>query len=294
MNHKPKSKSFLLRPPKRRIPMAGGGVTNMSLSANPTHEEAEATATAPDDLTAGLTFPKPKGLQTKLTRKTLSRILKAISNGAPISSACTIAGISNSTLTAWRQADPEINNRIELARERMRETLLARVKLAAKDDWRASVELLKLSFASDYRRVVQPGEQKHLHIHGDTHVTLPPEKQAELREQRRRILATTKGAHVLAGIGEGPATAATEQEQAEERRTYKIKRQGLLVSTSTPAEPEQPAGEQPGQPIVEPETPAGEQQQPRPDPAFANWHKAAAEERRKEAQDVAEAFIRLR
>lgn len=87
--------------------------------------------------------------------KTLSRLLKAISNGTPISSACVIAGIANSTLNEWRQEHPEINERIELARERMREKLLARVKLAAEDDWRASVELLKLSFASDYRRVVQ-------------------------------------------------------------------------------------------------------------------------------------------
>jgi len=150
----------------------------MAQPANSTHEVAE------DDLTQGLTFPASKGTKpTKLTKKTLSRLLKAISNGTPISSACVIAGIANSTLNEWRQEHPEINERIELARERMREKLLARIELAAVDDWRAAAELLKLSFASDYRRVVQSGEQKHLHVHGDTHVHMSIEKQQQLREQ---------------------------------------------------------------------------------------------------------------
>jgi hypothetical protein len=145
----------------------------MAQPANPTHEVAEG------DLTQGLTFPKSKGTKpTKLTKKTLSRLLKAISNGAPISSACVLAGIANSTLNEWRQEHPEINERIELARERMREKLLARIELAADDDWRAAAELLKLSFASDYRRVVQSGEQKHLHVHGPT-VVLSPETAGE-------------------------------------------------------------------------------------------------------------------
>jgi hypothetical protein len=157
----------------------------------------------------------------------------------------------------------------------MREKLLARVKLAAEDDWRASVELLKLSFASDYRRVVQPQQpQQHLHVHGDT-VVLSPERQEQLREQRRRILATTKGAHVLAGA----------QEQAQ---SYRVKRQSLLVE----AQPEQSAEQQA-------EQPAGEQQQ-QPEPEEESswtgpWHKAAdAPKEYNEAADAEEAWARLR
>jgi hypothetical protein len=220
-------------------------------------------------------------------------LLKAISSGVPISSACTIAGIANSTLAEWRAEYPEINNRIELARERMRETLLARVKLAAEDDWRASVELLKLSFASDYRRVVQPKQtNQHLHVHGDSYV-LSPEKQAELREQRRRILATTKGAHVLAG------NQPEQQPEQEQPTTYKIKRQSLLAQGAQ-EQPEEPLQEDEQEQeswrehLQEQEPESQPEQQPEPEPGWvANWHKAANEARRQEADEASEAWDRL-
>ncbi len=49
--------------------------------------------------------------------------------------------------------------------------------------------------------------EQHLHT-GDTHISLSVEKQKELREQRRRILATVKGAHVL--DGNSPSASAQE------------------------------------------------------------------------------------
>jgi hypothetical protein len=162
----------------------------------------------------------------------------------------------------------------------MREKLLARIELAADDDWRAAAELLKLSFASDYRRVVQSGEQKHLHVHGPT-VVLSPEQQEQIREQRRRIIATSADAQrTLAGT-----SATGDQEQAQ---SYRVKRQSLLVE----AQPEQSAEQQP-------EQPAGEQQQ-QPEPEEESswtgpWHKAAdAPKEYNEAADAEEAWARLR
>jgi hypothetical protein len=248
--------------------------------ANSTHEVAE------DDLTQGLTFPESKGTKpTKLTKKTLSRLLKAISNGTPISSACVIAGIANSTLNEWRQEHPEINERIELARERMREKLLARIELAADDDWRAAAELLKLSFASDYRRAVQSGEQKHLHVHGPT-VVLSPERQAELREQRRRIIATSVDAQrTLAGT-----SATIDQEEAQR---YRVKRQSLLVQDAEIVKAEQL--EQPEQQQEQQPEQAQKSLQEQPDPAFQAWHRAAdAPKEYNEAADAEEAWARLR
>jgi hypothetical protein len=250
----------------------------MAQPANSTHEVAE------DDLTQGLIFPASKGTKpTKLTKKTLSRLLKAISNGTSISSACVIAGIANSTLNEWRQEHPEINERIELARERMREKLLARIELAADDDWRAAAELLKLSFASDYRRVVQSGEQKHLHVHGDTHVTLSLERQAELRDQRRRIIATSRDAQrTLARISGHQAEPGLQPEPAQ---SYRVKPQSLLAETQPQ---EQPAEQQPEQP----------EEQPKPEQEsdwVGPWHKAAdAPKEYNEAADAAEAFFKLR
>ena len=249
--------------------------------ANSTHEVAE------DDLTQGLTFPASKGTKpTKLTKKTLSRLLKAISNGTPISSACVIAGIANSTLNEWRQEHPEINERIELARERMREKLLARIELAADDDWRAAAELLKLSFASDYRRVVQSGEQKHLHVHGPT-VVLSPEQQEQIREQRRRIIATSADAQrTLAG-----ASATIDQERAQR---YRVKRQSLLVQDAEivkAEQPEQPAEPEPEQPQEQEVSEAIEpgREQPAP-PQQSTWAAEAlkAADTPRNTEDVAE------
>jgi hypothetical protein len=108
--------------------------------------------------------------------------------------------------------------------------------VAAVEDWRAAAELLKLSYAQDYRRVVQPGEQKHLHLHNNT-VVLSLEQQAALREQRRRITATSRDAQ---------RTLAAETVDQEQAQSYKVKKHSLLVD----AQPqEQPAGQQPEQPI---------------------------------------------
>jgi hypothetical protein len=248
-----------------------------------------ANATA-DELTAGLTFPKSKGTRpSKYTKKTVARLLQAISAGMPIRGACAVAGIAASTFDGWRDEHPELEEKIELAREQLREKLLERVEVASQEDWRAADSLLKLAYANDYRRAQQPSQT--LHIHGDTHITLSPEKQAQLREQRRRILATTKGAHVLSGQA-APSAIDAEQEPAQ---TFRIKRQGLLVQDSQVL-PEQATAQSLQEPEQQQEQPVDslQEQQPKPDPAFANWHKAAAEDRRNEAQEVAEAFIRLR
>jgi hypothetical protein len=250
----------------------------MSQSTNPTHE-------APDDLVAGFTFPKSKGDKPlKLTKRTLTRLLKAISNGAPLHSACTVAGIAPSTLTAWRQEYPELDERIDMARERLREKLLSKIEVAAVDDWRAAAELLKLSYAQDYRRIVQ-SEQKRLHVHGDTHVTLSVEQQAALREQRRRIIATSKDAQrTLYG-----ATGGQEPAQS-----YKVKKQSLLVDVNEATEPRRAQPQE--QPIEAEVIEQPTEQQPEQESSWTGpWHKVADSPRQyDEARDAAEAFFKLR
>ena len=181
-----------------------------------------------------------------------------------------------------------------MARERLREKLLSKIEVAAVDDWRAAAELLKLSYASEYRRVVQ-SEQNHLHVHGDTHISLSVEKQAELREQRRRIIATSKDAQrTLAGT-----SATTEGKPAQ---SYKVKKQSLLVGVSEAIEPVRARPEQPKEAevieaevieaeVIEQPT-GGQQRQEQQDPAFREWHRVA-DARRKEADEAAEAWTRL-
>jgi hypothetical protein len=180
----------------------------------------------------------------------LRRILKAIAVGMPEHGACLVAGISQPTLIEWKNQYPQIAEAVELAREQLREKLLERVELASQTDWRAADAHLKLAYANDYKR---KGDQQHLHLHsgGDQHVTFSIEKQAQIREQRKRILASVKGGHILIG-----GTAPNEQE--EQPGTFRIKPQSLLVEDAQViSEPEQPA--------IEPEQPvAAENTEPEP------------------------------
>jgi hypothetical protein len=110
---------------------------------------------------------------------------------------------------------------------------------------------------------------------------LSPEQQEQIREQRRRIIATSADAQrTLAGT-----SATGDQEQAQ---SYRVKRQSLLVE----AQPEQSAEQQPEQPAGE------QQQQPEPEEESSwtrSWHKAAdAPKEYNEAADAEEAWARLR
>jgi hypothetical protein len=97
---------------------------------------------------------------------------------------------------------------------------------------------LRLTFPQDYRRASTPTTST-TNITSQT-LVLSPEQQQKIREQRRRILATTKGGTALM---EADATPAPEPEQPISTR---VQPQGLLVRSSSAAEAE-PEPEQPEQ-----------------------------------------------
>jgi hypothetical protein len=218
---------------------------------------------------------------SKYTPATVRRLLAAIADGLTYKSACITAGIGVTTLADWRRDHPELELRMEEAKEKARHKMLKTIKRAADDDWRAAAEYLKLVHAEDYRRVQQQTNQ-HLHVHGDTHVTLSVEKQAEIREQRRRIIATSRDAQrALSGTSE-----PGDDEQAQ---SYRIKRQSLLAEPQPEQQPEQPLEAE----VIEAEVIEQQpEQQERPDLAFQEWHKVA-DARHKEADEAAEAWARL-
>jgi hypothetical protein len=59
-------------------------------------------------------------------------------------------GICENTFSAWRKHYPDLEPRIEAAREVARQTALEGIKAAGKKDWRALAEWLKLTFP-EYR-----------------------------------------------------------------------------------------------------------------------------------------------
>jgi hypothetical protein len=91
------------------------------------------------------------GRPTKYNEKTIARLCEALADGMPIKGACVVAGIGVTTLNEWRDKYPEIEDRMNEARERFREKALQTIKKAIdNDDWRAAQAALKLIFP-EYR-----------------------------------------------------------------------------------------------------------------------------------------------
>jgi hypothetical protein len=191
------------------------------------------------------------GSPTKYTPATVKRLLAAIADGMTLKAACVVANIGLTTLHEWRKEHPELEQKMDVAREKQRQAMLQTIKDASKEDWRAAAEYLKLVHAEDYRRVQQQNNQ-HLHMHKHEHVTLSIEEQARIREQRKRIIATSRDAQrVLSGGNDAHA------DEGEPATQFHIKKQSLL----TEPEPQQPA---------EPEVIDAEviDQTPHPEPAI--------------------------
>jgi hypothetical protein len=198
------------------------------------------------------------GRPSKYSPETVDRLLAGLADGLSYKSACITAGIGVSTLADWREKYPELEVRMEEAREVARLKMLQRIKRASENDWRAAAEWLKLTFPSDYRRVqpAQSADNTTINVTHNTRV-LSPERQQELREQRKRILATTRGASALA-----PTTATESQGQPVSAR---IQPSGLLVR-----EPVREAE------VIEEEQPEPAPQEPHREPEWVtNWKRAA-------------------
>jgi len=73
----------------------------------------------------------------KYSKAIVDRICKLISDGLNNKQACEASGISESSFLAWRKQHPEFADRVAAARENMRARVLAKIKEACKDDWRA-------------------------------------------------------------------------------------------------------------------------------------------------------------
>src|SRR5262245_60321769 len=124
------------------------------------------------------------GRPTKLNEKTMTRLYEALADGMPIKGACVVAGIGVTTLNEWRDKCPEIEERMNQARERFRERALQTIKKAiAADDWRAAQAALKLIFP-EYRESTKIDVNATAQVSG--FVMTEPER-LKLIEARRRL-----------------------------------------------------------------------------------------------------------
>ena len=106
----------------------------------------------------------------------------------PIKGACSVAGIGVTTLSSWREKRPEIEQRMDQARELARQKALQAIKAAGEKDWRTHAEWLRLTFPADYR-----GSGNKVEVQQAVQVQISQGKLEELRsklEETREALAS--------------------------------------------------------------------------------------------------------
>jgi hypothetical protein len=124
------------------------------------------------------------GRPTKYNEKTIGRLCEALADGMPIKSACVKTGIGVTTLNEWRDRYPQIETKMEQARDRFREKALQTIKAAFEDgDWRAAVAALKLVFP-EYRESTKIDVNATAQVSGP--VMTEPER-LKLIEARRQL-----------------------------------------------------------------------------------------------------------
>jgi len=129
---------------------------------------------------------KRSGRPTKYNDATVDQLCAALADGCPIKCACTVAGIGVTTLGEWREKHPEIEQRIDEARELARQKALAAIKAAGDKDWRAHAEWLRLTFPADYR--VSANRVEVSAIANVSSIVITEERRREIHERSQRLL----------------------------------------------------------------------------------------------------------
>jgi hypothetical protein len=131
------------------------------------------------------------GRPTKYRPETIDKLLATIGDGLTLKQACVASGISESALSDWRERYPELEPRLEQARETARQKALAGIKAAGEaGDWRAWECYLRMSFASDYRKDAASVNVTATATAQQVGVVCDEATRAKLIEQRERLLAT--------------------------------------------------------------------------------------------------------
>src|SRR5260370_39542841 len=170
------------------------------------------------------------GRPTKYSHHVLERLCGALSDGMPIKGACVVAGIGVTTLAEWREKRPEIEQRIDEARELARKKALQRIKAAGEKDWRAYAEWLRLTFPADYR-----GSVNKIDVSATAHASSFVITQEKLSSIRDRLEAVREAL----SSGGGLDTDGTRKN--EEEIDVEPSRQKLSDSADSALRPPLPA-----------------------------------------------------
>ena len=125
------------------------------------------------------------GRPTKYNPETVSKLLDALRAGLTHKQACLACGIGQSTLADWREQYPDLEPRMEAAREEARQRALEGIKAAGEKDWRALAEWLKLTFPEH-----RSGHSINVNATASAQqatVVVTEEKRRELQEKLARL-----------------------------------------------------------------------------------------------------------
>jgi hypothetical protein len=160
------------------------------------------------------------GFRPKYCKAIVDRICRYIATGLNNKQACQAAGISETSLLVWRKQHAGFAEKVEAAREIMRSKILAKIKAAGKDDWRAHVEFLRLAFA-EYRfgnsQTVNVAVQSNMEVYDPARAELIERRNKALEAARARALANKDGASEPKQLADG-ASDAREEALAAERQ----------------------------------------------------------------------------
>jgi hypothetical protein len=96
-------------------------------------------------------------------------------------------GICENTLSAWREKYPELELRLQQAREQARRKALARIRACGEaGDWRASAAFLRMSFPADYRRDASINVNATA-VNDQRTVVVTEQKRAELQAKLKEL-----------------------------------------------------------------------------------------------------------
>ncbi len=144
------------------------------------------------------------GRPTKYEPETIDRLLAAIADGLTQKQACIATGICENTLSNWREKHPELESRLEQARESARQKALAGIKQAGEaGDWRALEAFLRMSFPADYRRDASISV---------TATAVAAQQQVVSEEQRQRLIKLLQEQQRQSALAQRSALAAAARQ----------------------------------------------------------------------------------
>jgi hypothetical protein len=156
------------------------------------------------------------GRPTLYTPETVDRLLTALADGVTQKQACLASGISESTLSNWKEQHPELEICLASAREQARQKALTRIRAAGeKGDWRALEAFLRMSFPADYRR-------GNINVNATTvndqrTVVVTEAKRAELQAKLKAIQGASDGEK------QNPAPSSLQTQQWASKRVEIIR-----------------------------------------------------------------------